>query len=82
MLEGRRVGEQLVAHDSRPDAVFAANDLVAVGLLQALVMSGALRVPQDVALIGFDDIDFAVAGIDGNNELDSHKVMVGVSYKF
>jgi outer membrane immunogenic protein len=30
----------------------------------------------------FDDIDFAVAGIDGTNELDSHKVMVGVSYKF
>jgi LacI family transcriptional regulator len=43
--------------------VFAANDLVAVGLLQALVMSGALRVPQDIALIGFDDIDFASATV-------------------
>lgn len=63
VLEGRRVGEELVARGSRPDAVFAANDLVAVGLLQALVMSGALRVPQDVALIGFDDIDFASATV-------------------
>lgn len=42
-------------------AIFAANDLVAVGLLQALVMSGSLRVPDDIALIGFDDIDFASA---------------------
>lgn len=63
VLEGRRIGEELVARADRPDGVFAANDLVAVGLLQALVMSGALRVPQDVALIGFDDIDFASATI-------------------
>jgi LacI family transcriptional regulator len=65
VLEGREVGEQLAARRAaeRPDAVFAANDLVAVGLLQALVMSGALRVPQDVALIGFDDIDFASATV-------------------
>ena len=63
VLEGRRVGEELVARAERPDAVFAANDLVAVGLLQALVMSGALRVPEDVALVGFDDIDFASATV-------------------
>jgi LacI family transcriptional regulator len=63
VLEGRRVGEELVARAERPDAVFAANDLVAVGLLQALVMSGSLRVPEDVALIGFDDIDFASATV-------------------
>jgi LacI family transcriptional regulator len=63
VLEGRRIGEELVARPDRPDAVFAANDLVAVGLLQALVMSGRLRVPQDVALVGFDDIDFASATV-------------------
>lgn len=63
VLEGRRIGEALVARAERPDAIFAANDLVAVGLLQALVMSGALRVPDDVALIGFDDIDFATATV-------------------
>lgn len=65
VLEGRRMGEQLVARpaDERPDAVFTANDLLAVGLLQALVMRGAARVPEDIALIGFDDIDFASATI-------------------
>ncbi|MFZ0530103.1 MAG: substrate-binding domain-containing protein, partial [Propionicimonas sp.] len=44
----------------RPTAVFAANDLLAIGMLQGFVTAG-LRVPKDVALIGYDDIDFAAA---------------------
>ena len=41
-----------------PTAVFAASDMMAVGALQALRQAG-LRVPQDVALVGFDDIPMA-----------------------
>jgi len=63
VLDGRRLGEQLLAGRELPDAIFAANDLVAVGLLQALVMSGSVRVPADIRLIGFDDIDFAGAAV-------------------
>lgn len=63
VLDGRRAGEDLLARDTLPEGVFAANDLVAVGLLQALVMSGRARVPDDVALVGFDDIDFASATV-------------------
>jgi LacI family transcriptional regulator len=44
----------------RPTGVFAANDLLAIGLLQGLLSHG-LRVPEDVALVGYDDIDFAAA---------------------
>ncbi len=44
----------------RPTAVFAANDLLAIGLLQGFVMAG-VRVPEDIALIGYDDIAFAAA---------------------
>ncbi len=44
----------------RPTAVFAANDLLAMGLLQGCVTFG-LRVPDDVAIIGYDDIAFASA---------------------
>jgi DNA-binding LacI/PurR family transcriptional regulator len=44
----------------RPTAVFCSNDLVALGLLHELTRRG-LRVPQDVALVGYDDIDFAVS---------------------
>jgi DNA-binding LacI/PurR family transcriptional regulator len=59
--EGRTVGERLLERDriSRPDAIFAANDLIAVGLLQALYMQGAVVVPDEIGLIGYDDISFA-----------------------
>jgi LacI family transcriptional regulator len=43
--------------------VFAANDLLAVGVLQAAVMLGGVRVPQELALIGYDDIAFAQATV-------------------
>jgi LacI family transcriptional regulator len=77
--EGRRMGEQLVARDpaKRPDAVFTANDLLAVGLLQALVMRGGVRVPDDIALIGFDDIDFASATIVPLSSLRQPSRLIG-----
>ena len=43
---------------ARPDAVFAANDMMALGCLFALTQGG-LRVPDDIALAGFDDIPIA-----------------------
>jgi LacI family transcriptional regulator len=60
VLQGRRAGEALGLRSAadRPDAVFAANDLLAIGVLQGLVKAGA-KVPTDVALIGYDDIEFA-----------------------
>ncbi|WP_016701103.1 LacI family DNA-binding transcriptional regulator [Actinoalloteichus spitiensis] len=57
---GLRAGEQLLARQARPTAVFCANDLLALGVLQALVRGGA-RVPEEVAIVGYDDIDFAAA---------------------
>lgn len=65
VLEGRRIGELLVQMplSERPDAVFAANDLTAIGLLQAMVGAGDIAVPGDIALIGYDDIDFASSAI-------------------
>ena len=52
---GVRAGRALVAAGERPDAVFAANDMMALGCLFAL-REGGVRVPQDIALAGFDDI--------------------------
>jgi len=43
--------------------VFAANDLIAIGLLQAFAAAGDIAVPGDVALIGYDDIDFASSSV-------------------
>lgn len=57
---GQRAAAQLLALPAgeRPDAVFAANDIMAIGLLGTLVAAG-VRVPEDIALAGFDDIPIA-----------------------
>ncbi|WP_067172814.1 LacI family DNA-binding transcriptional regulator [Microtetraspora niveoalba] len=49
---------QLLRDDPGLDAVFVANDLMAVGALQSLRQAGR-RVPDDVAVVGFDDIEAA-----------------------
>ncbi len=62
VVAGRAAGDRLAAagRDALPSAVFCANDLLALGVLQALTHAG-LRVPDDVAIVGYDDIDFAAA---------------------
>ncbi len=55
---GYRAGGEILRMQPRPTAVFAANDAMAVGLLSALQEAG-LRVPEDIAVAGFDDIPIA-----------------------
>lgn len=65
ILEGRRIGEQISARpvSDRPDAVFGANDLLALGVMQALVLAPRIDVPRDIAIVGYDDIDYAASAI-------------------
>ena len=55
---GRRALATMLAGSARPTAVFAANDLIAIGMLQRLRQVGA-RVPQDLSIVGFNDIPLA-----------------------
>lgn len=57
---GRDATESLLAAPQRPTALFCANDLLALGALQALTRHG-LSVPGDMAVIGYDDIVFAAS---------------------
>jgi LacI family transcriptional regulator len=59
---GRAAGQRLIGlpAQQRPTAVFCANDLVALGMLQQLIRQG-FQVPAEVAIVGYDDIDFAAA---------------------
>jgi len=65
VAEGRVAGQRIMHRPAatRPDAVFAANDLLALGVMQSLVMTGDARIPDDIALIGYDDIDFSSAAV-------------------
>jgi LacI family transcriptional regulator len=59
---GRGVGDRLlgIPRKDRPTAVICANDLIALGLLQTLTRRG-VAVPDEVSIVGYDDIEFAEA---------------------
>lgn len=56
--EGRDHGRDLLALPQRPTAVFAANDLQALGVYEAARAAG-LRIPEDLSVVGFDDLPIA-----------------------
>ncbi len=56
----RDAGARLLGLADRPTAVFCANDLLALGVLQAMYAAG-VKVPDDLAIVGYDDIEFAAA---------------------
>ena len=79
VLQGRKVGEAVRERgvSELPDALFAANDLVAMGLLQALSMMGTITVPDDIAIVGYDDIDFATAAVVPLTSIRQPSALIG-----
>ncbi|HEV2214513.1 MAG TPA: LacI family DNA-binding transcriptional regulator [Terracidiphilus sp.] len=55
---GRAAAEGILSRTPRPTAIVAANDLMAIGAMQAAAAAG-LRVPQDISILGFDDLPLA-----------------------
>jgi LacI family transcriptional regulator len=56
--EGDSIVDRMLAANPRPTALFCANDLVALGVLRSFSAAG-VRVPDDCAIVGFDDIEVA-----------------------
>ena len=79
VAEGAAAGARIISRPRRdwPDAIFAANDLLALGLLQALIVDGRMLVPEDIALIGFDDIAFASAAAVPLSSMRQPSGMIG-----
>lgn len=77
--EGAAAGARILARPRRdwPDAVFAGNDLLALGLLQSLVSAGRMLVPDEIALIGFDDTIFAAAAAVPLSSIRQPSRMIG-----
>lgn len=55
---GRRAAMEILAADELPTAILTANDMMAFGVMKELLKAG-LSIPNDVSLVGFDDIVFA-----------------------
>lgn len=56
--DGYLAAQKLLYFENRPTAIYGGNDNVAIGALKAVHDAG-LRVPEDIAVVGFDDIDMA-----------------------
>ncbi len=68
--------EELLAGEPHLDAVFAASDLIALGAMQTLRRMGK-RVPEDIAIIGFDDIELAAVASPPLTTIRQDSVMQG-----
>ena len=62
--------------DGPPDAVFCFNDLVAIGALRTLLSRG-VRVPEDVAVVGFDDIEASSYTTPSLTTVSPDKALIG-----
>ncbi|WP_246042349.1 LacI family DNA-binding transcriptional regulator [Cohnella pontilimi] len=56
MAEAQEIGRRLAASDDRPTALICFDDVIAIGVIKAFMAAG-LNVPNDMSVIGFDDID-------------------------
>lgn len=74
---GVRAGEQLLRSTSMPTGIFCLNDEMAIGVLDALRADGRYRVPQDVSVIGFDDIFWASSSVPALTTVRLDKGLLG-----
>lgn len=78
---GHEAGQRIMRlpHAERPDAIFAANDLLALGALQTLVMTGDAQIPRDISLIGYDDISFSASAVVPVSSIRQPAALIGAT---
>ncbi len=57
-ISGEGCIDTLLGHGRRPTAIFCANDLLALGVMRGL-LERKMKIPGDIALVGYDDVEFA-----------------------
>jgi DNA-binding LacI/PurR family transcriptional regulator len=77
-IDGFQAVRQLLTLEQLPDAIFCFNDLIALGAIRALHEAG-YRVPEDVAIVGFDDIEDGRYATPSLTTIRPNKEKIGVS---
>lgn len=79
VLEGRALASEILARPKnlRPDGIFAANDLLALGIMQVLVVAPDVSIPKDIALVGYDDISFAGTALISLTSIRQPSLLIG-----
>ena len=73
---GCRAATSWLAMDDRPEAVFCASDQIALGFIAELTRNG-VTVPDDVSVMGFDDIDFAEQFVPALTSIHQDRLLLG-----
>lgn len=73
---GLQAAAALLALPDRPTAVFCDNDEMAIGLMSGLISAG-LRVPQDISIMGFDNIEMAAYCMPALTTIRQHRTRIG-----
>ena len=79
VLEGRALAAEILTRPKnlRPDGIFAANDLLALGIMQVLVVAPDVSIPKDIALVGYDDISFAGTALISLTSIRQPSLLIG-----
>jgi LacI family repressor for deo operon, udp, cdd, tsx, nupC, and nupG len=76
LQSGQAAAAQILAMDDRPTAVFCSADMVAFGLIAGLAAHG-VRVPEDISVVGFDDIDMAGSYVPALTTIRQDRELLG-----
>lgn len=75
---GEVAARNLLALDIMPTAVFCANDLLALGVMRELLLQG-IRIPEQIAIVGYDDIQFAPSASVPLTSISQPAYQIGVT---
>jgi LacI family transcriptional regulator len=77
-VNGEEAARSLLALDLLPTAVFCANDLLALGVMRELLNQG-IRIPDQIAILGYDDIQFAPSAAVPLSSISQPAYQIGVT---
>jgi LacI family transcriptional regulator len=75
---GEVAAKEILSIDHLPTAIFCANDLLALGVMRELLIQG-LRIPEQIAIVGYDDIQFAPSAAIPLTSISQPAYQIGVT---